>query len=163
MTLDEAIMENDELAENFERRAECYKEITLKHCRKSKQLASWLRELKERREAEKLSGDGEYIEKQKAYNVIHEHGGCDAADEWSKGYDEGITTALEVISRLPAADVQPIVHCKDCKYRKEHHYEVKGEAPYVKYSCKFTTYSMSGEGFCSFGARMDGGDDYENS
>ncbi len=64
--------------------------------------------------------------------------------------------AMECIEKCKQADVQPIVRCKDCKYRKEHHYEAEGEAPYVKYSCKFTTYSMSGECFCSIGARMGG-------
>lgn len=57
---------------------------------------------------------------------------------------------------VPAADVQPVVHCKDCKHRKERHYEESGEKPYIKYECKFTKYSMSDNGFCSFGARMDG-------
>ena len=53
-----------------------------------------------------------------------------------------------------AADVQPVVCCKDCKYRKERHYEESGEKPYIKYECKFTKYSMSDDGFCSFGAKM---------
>ena len=32
---------------------------------------------------------------------------------------------------------------------------IVSEEPYIKYSCKFTNYSMSDNGFCSFGARMD--------
>ena len=63
---------------------------------------------------------------------------------------------LDVIDGERATDVQPVVHCKDCKHRKEHHYEEIGEKPYIKYECKFTKYSMSDDGFCSFGARMDG-------
>ena len=57
---------------------------------------------------------------------------------------------------IPAADVQPVVRCKDCKHRKERHYEESGEKPYIKYECKFTKYSMSDNGFCSFGTRRDG-------
>ena len=57
------------------------------------------------------------------------------------------------IENMQAADVQPVVHCKDCKHRTEHHYEEEGEPPYIKYGCKFTKYSMSDEGFCSFGVR----------
>lgn len=53
-------------------------------------------------------------------------------------------------------DTQSVVHCKDCKHRKERHYEESGEKPYIKYECKFTKYSMSDDGFCSFGAKMDG-------
>jgi hypothetical protein len=63
---------------------------------------------------------------------------------------------LHNLKEIKAADVQPAVRCKDCKYRKEQHYEESGEEPYIKYACKFTKYSMSDEGFCSFGARMDG-------
>lgn len=47
-----------------------------------------------------------------------------------------------------------IVRCKDCKHRKEQHYEDVGEKPYIKYECKFTKYSMSDEGFCSFGKKL---------
>ncbi|MBR4510081.1 MAG: hypothetical protein IKP25_05305 [Ruminococcus sp.] len=64
---------------------------------------------------------------------------------------------------IPATDVQAVVRCKDCKHRKERHYEESGEKPYIKYECEFTKYSMSDDGFCSFGARMDGGADNENS
>ena len=44
------------------------------------------------------------MNKQKACEAIHNLGGCDAAEEWSKGYDAGITAAntdnnAELISR----------------------------------------------------------------
>ena len=78
-----------------------------------------------------------------------------------KKYEQGLQDAIDgyfpqIIDDEPTVDVQPVVHCKDCKYRKEHHYEDDGEPPYIKYSCKFTKYSMSDEGFCSFGARVGG-------
>lgn len=79
-----------------------------------------------------------------------------AKNDWDSGYDTAIAEAFEHIKRVPAADVHPVVHCKDCKHRKERHYEESGEKPYIKYECKFTKYSMSDEGFCSFGAKMDG-------
>ena len=66
-----------------------------------------------------------------------------------------IAVAIYFIEKEPAADVQPVVHCKDCKHRKERHYEEIGEKPYIKYECKFTKYSMSDDGFCSFGARTE--------
>lgn len=62
----------------------------------------------------------------------------------------------ERLLEIPSEDVQPVVRCKDCKHRKERHYEESGEKPYIKYECKFTKYSMSDEGFCSFGAKKDG-------
>lgn len=83
----------------------------------------------------------------------------DNADETTQTGVDTINTIDKItdfIESLPAADVQPVVCCKDCKYRKERHYEESGEKPYIKYECKFTKYSMSDDGFCSFGARMDG-------
>lgn len=73
-----------------------------------------------------------------------------------KGAKEILNAVDNDLSFIPVADVQQVVHCKDCKHRKERHYEEIGEKPYIKYECKFTNYSMSDDGFCSFGARMDG-------
>lgn len=70
--------------------------------------------------------------------------------------NKGLRIAIRDIKDIKSADVQLVVHCKDCKHRKELHYEESGEKPYVKYECKFTKYSMSDDGFCSFGVRMDG-------
>ena len=100
----------------------------------------------------------EYISKQKVLDYLNGYLhslGEDADTLFNRGQRRALINSIQDILAVKAADVQPIVHCKDCKYRKEHHYEAKDEAPYVKYSCKFTTYSMSGEGFCSFGARME--------
>ncbi|MBP5432176.1 hypothetical protein [Ruminococcus sp.] len=81
-------------------------------------------------------------------NTMNDTGGFAGYADYSTLFDE--------IDTMPASDVQPVVRCKDCKHRKEHHYEEDGEKPYIKYECKFTKYSMSDDGFCSFGARMDG-------
>lgn len=74
----------------------------------------------------------------------------------NRGARDALDEAIYDIRTIKAADVQPVVRCKDCKHRKERHYEESGEKPYIKYECKFTKYSMSDDGFCSFGARMDG-------
>lgn len=94
----------------------------------------------------------EYISKHEAYTMMKD---LEAAYIYPP-VKEAYGTAARRIDQMPATDVQPVVHCKDCKYRKEHHYEENGEKPYIKYECKFTKYSMSDDGFCSFGARMDG-------
>lgn len=52
----------------------------------------------------------EYISRNEVYQKLHEAGGCDATDEWSKGYDAGITEAIDIIDNIPTADVAPIVH-----------------------------------------------------
>lgn len=41
------------------------------------------------------------MDKQKACEAIHNLGGCDASDELSKGYDAGITVALNAIEEMP--------------------------------------------------------------
>lgn len=44
------------------------------------------------------------MNKQKAIETIHNLGGCDASDDWSKGYDAGITAALDAIEKIPDTD-----------------------------------------------------------
>ncbi|MBQ6250189.1 hypothetical protein [Ruminococcus sp.] len=94
----------------------------------------------------------EYISKHEAYTMMKD---LEAAYIYPP-VKEAYGTAARRIDQMPATDVQPVVRCKDCKHRKERHYEESGEKPYIKYECKFTKYSMSDDSFCSFGARMDG-------
>ena len=69
----------------------------------------------------------EYISRNEAYQKLHNAGGCDATDEWSKGYDDGITEAIRITNEIPAADVAPVMHgywcedefdvwCSNCRY-----------------------------------------------
>ena len=44
------------------------------------------------------------MDKQKACEAIHNLGGCEATEEWSKGYDAGITAALDAIEKIPDTD-----------------------------------------------------------
>lgn len=96
----------------------------------------------------------EYIKKTDVKKAIH----SEYADDMRK-YPEFVTWLInaidEIVSKIPAADVEPIVRCKDCIYRKEQHYEEHGETPYIKYCCKFTKYSMSNNDYCSFGKRTN--------
>ena len=52
----------------------------------------------------------EYISRNEVYQKLHESGGCDASDEWARGYDAGITEAIDIIDNIPPADVAPVVH-----------------------------------------------------
>lgn len=47
----------------------------------------------------------ELIEKKKLWDEINEIGGCDAEDEWSKGWDSAITEALHIVEEQPKIDV----------------------------------------------------------
>ena len=41
-----------------------------------------------------------------ALKAIHDIGGCDAADEWSRGYDEGVNAAFAAVQNLEREDVR---------------------------------------------------------
>ena len=79
----------------------------------------------------------------------------------STPYEE--PTDLELINSLPAADVQPVVRCKDCKhFHLDYFGKVNGVNIIVAHEicdlwaggCRTTQ-----DTFCSNGERMDGEDD----
>ena len=88
----------------------------------------------------------EYIDKAVALS-IHEptksnrHYQTDNLDD---AYGQGWDDALCSIEHIPAADVAPVVRCKDCRYFK-------------MYRCRMG-YS-SHDDFCSYGERKDGNND----
>lgn len=65
---------------------------------------------------------------------------------------------LAAIDSIPAADVAPVVRCKDCKHFNHKHMECENEAVSTdheggaQYSLNFWL-----DDFCSYGERKDGG------
>lgn len=59
--------------------------------------------------------------------------------------DRGDTDRLRAI---PAADVVPVVRCKDCKYCVEH-YDMDGNVPY--WVCKEWDSGTDYDGYCHYG------------
>lgn len=67
----------------------------------------------------------EYISRNEAYQELREARCCDMTDEWGRGYNAGITEAMDRINNfIPPADVAPVVHghwmlddcfCSKCK------------------------------------------------
>lgn len=53
---------------------------------------------------------------------------------------------LDVVRRIPTADVQPVVHCKDCKY-------AQNPNDTMIYCTYFECGTMSQNDFCSQGER----------
>ena len=100
----------------------------------------------------------EYISRNEVYQKLHEAGGCDASDEWARGYDAGITEAIEIIDKISPADVAPVVHG---------HWEEGSDDgiwwTYLKCSV------CEGEGYDNFrfcphcGAKMDESEDNDNA
>lgn len=50
------------------------------------------------------------------YSKLHSIGGCDAKDEWAKGYDDGVSAAIDCLQDAPTLDVAPVVRCEKCKH-----------------------------------------------
>lgn len=69
--------------------------------------------------------------------------------------------SLRLLEEAPAADVEPVVRCKDCKYRSMESGEFYG----LEQVCRFWTdvdaiypVFVDMNGFCSEGKRKDGGE-----
>ena len=77
----------------------------------------------------------------------------------------GIETVLEYAENLPAADVAPVVRCKDCKHQCKiwHADKRMKEKGYWIYSCKrnsdpFVSHTVNGydDEYCCYGERKKG-------
>lgn len=91
----------------------------------------------------------EYIEREAAIDAIMK------VYVRTAGYKarERVFEAEEAVHRLPAADVAPVVRCKDCK----HHYDCGVHfCDRLGMDCPDDS-----DFFCSYGKRKDGGADNE--
>ena len=46
------------------------------------------------------------ISRESLYEKLHAAGGCDAAEEWAKGYDSGINDAIRLVQKEPSVCVK---------------------------------------------------------
>lgn len=86
----------------------------------------------------------EYIERSAAIKA--------AKHAWAKGLEPS-----QYIEALPAADVAPVVRCKDCKHKGWVQEPCHGKSvDYCKvWDCTLRNLEST---FCSYGERKDGGD-----
>lgn len=106
----------------------------------------------------------EYIEKHKAVNLLTYLENEFQQFKPFKGFEHAMYRKLcetEIaIGKLPAADVVPVVRCKDCKHFNHKRMECENEAVSTdheggaQYSLNFWL-----DDFCSYGERRDGGAD----
>lgn len=91
----------------------------------------------------------EYIERETAVRAV-------MAAKWVDGSDGAM--AMEIVASPAAADVAPVVRCKDCKHKGWVQEPCHGKS--VDY-CRVwdCTLRNLGSTFCSYGERKDGGDD----
>lgn len=95
----------------------------------------------------------EYIERSAGVSILRAKANMavlmDAAPYFEK--------AAQMLEKLPAADVAPVVRCKDCKYRGGVEVPCNGgSVDYCKvWDCTLRNLETT---FCSYGERKDGGD-----
>jgi hypothetical protein len=63
--------------------------------------------------------------------------------------------AAQMLEKLPAADVAPVVRCKDCKHRV---YKYMNEEIGEIGGCGLFNRAMSNDDFCSYGERKESDD-----
>lgn len=59
------------------------------------------------------------ISKKAVYKMLHDLGGCDAADDWSKGWDKAIDEAIEELDDIPTVNqgIEQSIICDACGWR----------------------------------------------
>ena len=64
------------------------------------------------------------------------------------------------IKSIPAADVAPVVRCKECKHWKPSGSKAGNSFSDMEYigGCEFTNYFRRESDFCSYGERKEGAD-----
>ena len=77
----------------------------------------------------------------------------EAVLEITKRTSGDYATAFAEIRKIPAADVAPVVRCKDCKYAYINSFSAASGVALCSSSAKV----MQQDDFCSYGERRDGG------
>lgn len=84
----------------------------------------------------------DYIDREAANLALAEQG-----FDWDK--------AKQALASVPAADVAPVVRCKDCKYAYINSFSAASGVAL----CSASTKVMQQDDFCSYGERKEGGAD----
>lgn len=98
----------------------------------------------------------EYIEREAAEKVAAKYGCTNGA---TIGIHSGIADCIAFeIAKLPAADVSPVVRCKECKHWKPSGSKAGNSFSDMEYigGCEFTNYCRRESDFCSYGERKEG-------
>lgn len=103
-----------------------------------------------------MGGDGmaEYIDRETAIKAIKNADCAAIADDAESCKTDYLR---EIIESVPAADVVPVVHCRDCKHFNHERMECENEAVSTDHEGG-AEYSLNFEldDFCSYGERKDG-------
>ena len=86
----------------------------------------------------------EYIKRSAVFEQFDNADVCETDDFGGVDYGFGMKNIKELINAIPAADVAPVVRCKDCRKFKT-------------YSCRMVASGYDDS--CSYGERKDGDND----
>lgn len=98
----------------------------------------------------------EYIEREAAEKVAEKYGCTNGS---ALGIHSGLADCIAFeIAKLPAADVSPVVRCKECKHWKPSGSKAGNSFSDMEYigGCEFTNYCRRESDFCSYGERKEG-------
>lgn len=96
----------------------------------------------------------EYIKREAVYTAFA-NAGTDVLERASELiYIAGFSYeyVIEILDDIPAADVAPVIRCKDCKHRTQ-----SGHCKMCRHSDGSMRYALDDE-FCSMGTKMKGAD-----
>ena len=91
----------------------------------------------------------EYIEREALQTALVRKRCGFANQRYTEGWNDCLLRVKSMVSKAPAADVAPVVHCRHCR-------------SYNKPRLGWCSVHMDCEGpddFCGYGVRMDGDDD----
>lgn len=72
-------------------------------------------------------------------------------------YDKGVDYSYEVVQNLPAADVAPVVRCRDCIHRINMEHSINNK----EICCgRMAMRVMALDDYCSHGVRIAGGESH---
>lgn len=94
----------------------------------------------------------EYIDRETAIKAVEKADYTAIADDADSCKADYLR---EIIERVPAADVVPVVRCKDCKHAYINSFSAASGVALCSSSAKV----MQQDDFCSYGERKDGGAD----
>lgn len=99
----------------------------------------------------------EYIERERLRELLKDHyfptdQEYESDRNWAVGFNAGLDKALHKINYAPAADVVPVVRCKDCKHIRP---EVDAYTQEVVgyWCCLLDLGSIEEKHFCSYGEK----------
>ena len=97
----------------------------------------------------------EYIEREAAILALLDKGQRSKryhlGDVWELNFDE----IREAIASIPAADVRPVVFCRECKHYKPQEKKSARWENRAMMCTRSATIKMPPDGFCSFGKKTD--------